>query len=1263
MTETPSSTATVPPSPCDSAPCVAQNAALAVLAHGAEPDTRSVAKPGLLFPANASAQGPTAKPAPIKAAPPASPKTKRTEQQEASAQHERTIAAYEARLCQLQDSPAYLLGDMLIQAWRKPGRWLGLPRALLALRHATLANPPVSAPPDTPEPALAEAEPCAEPAPQCNAEQARKKALQEERRARVAQADAHVAQARALRQSDPVAAARAAQSAHEADPQPWRAKWLAFRLYDAGELARPAALLAGLPQDVGLSGSESTRAQQIAALAAMMQALPDVPQPAAPAYDPRPQSLLYCAASALPWHTSGYTTRTQALLQALVAQGVDLVALTRPGYPWDRADSAGTPEALASTHEGLDWQHLRQPSQSLPLDIYVERASIGIARLAKARRVAAIQAASNHVNALPALLAARRLGIPFHYELRGLWEMSRAANVPGFAGTERHALGLELEALVARHADRLFAISQPLADHVIAQWGLDPAHVALLPNGVDAAAFDQITAPSLPRPTIGYAGALVAYEGLDLLIEALALLKAQGIALDLVVMGDGPLREGLEQQARQLGLGHAVTFTGRLDPAQARARMAACHIACLPRHRSAVTELVPPIKLVEAMALGLPAVVPDLQVFRAEAQEGEAALFFTPGDAQDLARALATLARDPTLARRMGQAARHHARTRRDWQTHAGVIAQTLPSRDVDGQEDEPATPADDAWIVADAPALVMALAAGEHGTVDAAMAKAPFADGGQAAREWLRLGKAAGKAGAVAAELQAAKQALALDRGLGTLAGAYAAAQRAGAFDCCAQWMLEMRHHPDARGDQAAQSRIERLGQGLAGQLDLLHLIGPRRPRALAPVPGRVCYMLHNSLPYATGGYATRTHGLAGGLNAAGCEVLAMTRPGFPVDAVSGLADADLPECDVIDGIPYLRTPTPVRTDMRYVHYVPAAARTLEQRYRDLRPAVVMAASNHLVALPALIAARRLGIPFAYEVRGFWEVTKMSREESYRTTPAYQVQERLEAAIARAADQVFTLTGPMAEELAARGVASDRIALLPNSCDPARFTPRPRDAQRAAALGIPAEVPVIGYVGTFVDYEGLDDLASACALLKAQGRAFRLLLVGNENTSGTERGPISEQIAAIAQQGQFSDWLIMPGRVPHEDVESWYSLIDVCPFPRKPWPVCEMVSPMKPLEALAMEKAVVVSDVRALAEMIADGDTGLHFAKGDVGSLASVLARLIDEPSLRSGLGRQGRAWVARARTWHGVGQSAASLLRPFLDQDCIATLPEAAE
>src|SRR5690606_22760827 len=213
--------------------------------------------------------------------------------------------------------------------------------------------------------------------------------------------------------------------------------------------------------------------------------------------------------------------------------------------------------------------------------------------------------------------------------------------------------------------------------------------------------------------------------------------------------------------------------------------------------------------------------------------------------------------------------------------------------------------------------------------------------------------------------------------------------------------------------------------------------------------------------------------------------------------------------------------------------------------------------------------------------------------------------------------------------ELVARDVPAEKIRLLPNACDPERFEPLPRDRALQAELGFPEGVPVIGYIGTFVSYEGLEDLAAACGRLKARGLAFRLLLVGNEDASGTSRGEITEAIERAADKHGFRDWLAMPGRVPHEVVPAYYSRIDIAPFPRKPLPVCEMVSPMKPLEALAMEKAVLVSDVGALAEMVRDGETGLLFRKGDLSDLAAKLAQLVKDPAMRERLGRNGRRWV----------------------------------
>ena len=222
-----------------------------------------------------------------------------------------------------------------------------------------------------------------------------------------------------------------------------------------------------------------------------------------------------------------------------------------------------------------------------------------------------------------------------------------------------------------------------------------------------------------------------------------------------------------------------------------------------------------------------------------------------------------------------------------------------------------------------------------------------------------------------------------------------------------------------------------------------------------------------------------------------------------------------------------------------------------------------------------------------------------------------------------------------MLEELVDRGIPKEKLDLMPNSCNPADFTPISRNKSLARKLHIPTDVPVIGYIGTFVQYEGLDDLAEACGELKKKGLKFRLLLVGNENTSSEERGPITQKIIDIAKEYNYTEWLIMPGRVPHEEVEAYYSLIDVAPFPRKPQPVCEMVSPMKPLEASAMKKAIVVSSVRALTEMIVDGHTGLVFEKGNTKDLSEKLEILIADKKLRKMLGENGRVWVESERTW----------------------------
>lgn len=466
--------------------------------------------------------------------------------------------------------------------------------------------------------------------------------------------------------------------------------------------------------------------------------------------------------------------------------------------------------------------------------------------------------------------------------------------------------------------------------------------------------------------------------------------------------------------------------------------------------------------------------------------------------------------------------------------------------------------------------------------------------------------------------------------------------------LDLARHYLSLARDRAGVAGDPEALGRLEKATDALWRRFilpeSLDELLSKRSGPTFDPIRSRICYVLNSSLPYVTSGYTTRSEGVALGLSAAGFEVICLTRPGFPMDTelVQASTVVDPPPIEEVGGVTYQRIFAPTRKTRSPGEYVFAATKALTARMQELRPEVVIAASNYLSALPAQMAARALGIPFIYEVRGFWEITRASHEPSFEGSAYFREQVELETLTARHADRVFTLNQAMREELVQRGVATEKVSLFPNSCDPSRFTPRPRDEGLASRLGIPPDVPVIGFVGSITPYEGLDDLVAACDALCRQGLDFRLLLVGGESATRAGIHPVTDEIRRLAGQGCLGSRLIMPGRVPHHEVEAYYSLIDIAPFPRKPLPVTEIVSPLKPLEAMAAEKAVLVSSVRALSEMVIDGQTGLVFAKGSREALTRELERLLVDPEFRGTLARAGRDWVLRNRTWEKSAQAA---------------------
>lgn len=393
--------------------------------------------------------------------------------------------------------------------------------------------------------------------------------------------------------------------------------------------------------------------------------------------------MLYVAASALPYHTSGYTTRTHEVIRALASAGGRVHALTRPGYPGDRFDRHSDAGGEETQVGDVRYLHAASPANNRPALLYALQAAPIVAQWAKRHKVSVIHAASNHVNALPALLAARQLGIPFQYEMRGLWELSRISRLPQYEGKQGFKQGLQLEGLVARHADKVFVISEQLGRFARERWGIEKERMFLLPNCVDPEKFAATAHQDIEAGTIGYAGSLVAYEGLDTLIDAIGRLTRQGHPVKVNIIGDGEVRAALEAQVQSLGLSTQIRFLGRMSPDNAQQTLSRCSVVCIPRKPFKVCEIVPPIKLVEALAMGKPVIVPDLPVFRDEMGANPAGWFFKAGDSADLARVIETALADREALTAFSGRAREYATTQRCWRD---FVINALPKVRGEGQ-------------------------------------------------------------------------------------------------------------------------------------------------------------------------------------------------------------------------------------------------------------------------------------------------------------------------------------------------------------------------------------------------------------------------------------------------------------------------------------------------------------------------------------------------------------------------------------------------
>lgn len=386
---------------------------------------------------------------------------------------------------------------------------------------------------------------------------------------------------------------------------------------------------------------------------------------------------------------------------------------------------------------------------------------------------------------------------------------------------------------------------------------------------------------------------------------------------------------------------------------------------------------------------------------------------------------------------------------------------------------------------------------------------------------------------------------------------------------------------------------------------------------------PLRLIHILDHSLPLHSG-YAFRSESIFRAQAKRGWQLAVITSPKHQ-ESWKGKWEAQ----ETIGDFPYYRTGLSVPSRF-HGYYEARLISTLSRRIMHVastfRPDIIHAHSPVLNAMASLQACKSLRIPLIYEIRAFWEDAAVDHGTYGENSWRYRLVRIMESWMCRKADHVMVLCDGLRRELIRRGIASGKISIVPNSIDMEDFNECTPDKELSVGHGLRDKV-VIGFLGSFYRYEGLDLAVEAFASLAPKHPNWMFLLVGG----GEMDAALKERVGALG----LNDRVVFAGRISHDRIPGAYALCDVLVYPRYSMRLTELVTPLKPLEAMAMGKAVVASDVGGHREIIIDQETGVLFPAGNKSALASSIERLIIDKGLREALARKGREWVRKERTW----------------------------
>jgi len=383
-----------------------------------------------------------------------------------------------------------------------------------------------------------------------------------------------------------------------------------------------------------------------------------------------------------------------------------------------------------------------------------------------------------------------------------------------------------------------------------------------------------------------------------------------------------------------------------------------------------------------------------------------------------------------------------------------------------------------------------------------------------------------------------------------------------------------------------------------------------------------RILHVLDHSIPLHSG-YTFRSYQILKGQRDLGYETVHVTgiKQGPCANAV-----------EEVDGLEFHRT----INKNALLEKIPVfgqyeVVRSLTKRIREIVSSqkidVIHAHSPVLNAMAALKVGKEFDIPVVYEIRAFWEDASVSHGTSREGDLRYRITQSLETKAVKKADAVTVICQGLKNDLMERGIADDKITLIPNAVDLTKFSgPQDADPELQERLGLKGKV-TLGFIGSFYDYEGLDILLQSMPYLTNEVPEARLLLVGG----GQEEANLKAQV----DQQNLKNHVIFTGRVPHDKVQNFYNLVDIFVYPRKKMRLTDLVTPLKPLEAMAQHKLVSASDIGGHNELIEDGKTGVLFKPDDPIALAKKIASLVHQQEKWPDMIAAGREYVENVRNW----------------------------